>query len=105
MRTLCAIVLVSCVVVLSGCAAVPVLTTSSTQPNPVQGTALRGRVHGGQQPIVGASVYLYAVDATGDVVQAVESPLANALEHVVEKTKAIVDFLDEAAEVGIIATP
>jgi len=36
---------------------------------------------------------------------AVASPLANALEHVVEKTKAIVDFLDKAAKVSIIVDP
>jgi hypothetical protein len=65
MRALCAIVLISCVVVLSGCSATPVMTATSTQPNQLQGMALHGRVHGGQQPVVGAKVYLYAVDATG----------------------------------------
>jgi hypothetical protein len=65
MRFLCAIVLVSCAVVLSGCSSKPVMTTNSTQTNQVQGAALYGRVHGGQNPISGASVYLYAADATG----------------------------------------
>jgi streptogramin lyase len=59
------IALVSSVAVLSGCTAAPVMTTTSTQPNQVQGAALHGRVHGGQQPIVGASVYLYAANTTG----------------------------------------
>jgi hypothetical protein len=36
---------------------------------------------------------------------AAASPLANALKHVVEKTKAIVDFLDEAAKVNILVDP
>ena len=65
MRILCATVLISCVVVLSGCSSKPVMTTTSTQTNQVQGAALYGRVHGGQNPISGASVYLYAADATG----------------------------------------
>jgi hypothetical protein len=41
----------------------PVLTTSNTDPVP--GTALHGSVHGGQNPIVGAHVYLYAINNTG----------------------------------------
>ena len=41
------------------------MTSTSTQPDHVQGAALHGRVHGGQQPIVGASVYLYAANTTG----------------------------------------
>ncbi len=65
MRALRAIALISCVVVLAGCVGAPVMTTTSTQTNPGQGAAFSGGVHGGQQPIVGASVYLYAVDATG----------------------------------------
>jgi streptogramin lyase len=40
-------------------------STIQTTSNPVQGTALQGKVHGGQQPIVGASVYLYAANTTG----------------------------------------
>ncbi len=47
----------------SGCAGMPVVTTSST--GSVSGTALRGSVHGGQNPIVGAHVYLYAINNTG----------------------------------------
>jgi protocatechuate 3,4-dioxygenase beta subunit len=50
---------------LSGCSTAPMLTTTSTPANQVQGAALHGRVHGGQNPISGARVYLYAVDATG----------------------------------------
>ena len=66
MRTLWVSALISSALVLSGCTGMPVMTsTASTPANQVQGTALHGRVHGGNQPIVGASVYLYAVDATG----------------------------------------
>lgn len=57
--------LFSSVLVLAGCTAAPVMTTNTTQPEQTPGTALKGRVHGGQQPIVGAQVYLFAVDATG----------------------------------------
>jgi len=48
---------------LSGCLGMPAITTSST--GSVSGTALRGSVHGGQNPIVGAHVYLYAVNTIG----------------------------------------
>jgi len=65
MRALSAIVSILCVLILAGCASVPVTMTSSVQKSPAQGAALKGRVHGGQQPINGASVYLYAVDTTG----------------------------------------
>ena len=65
MRVLCAIAVVSCTLVLAGCAGAPVMTTTETQPAAVQGAALHGMVHGGQQPISGAHVYLFAADATG----------------------------------------
>jgi hypothetical protein len=48
---------------LSGCTGMPAITTSST--GSVAGTALHGSVHGGQNPIVGAHVYLYAINNTG----------------------------------------
>ncbi|MGO8934682.1 MAG: hypothetical protein ACLPLZ_11380 [Terracidiphilus sp.] len=48
---------------LSGCAGMPAINTSST--GSVSGTALHGSVRGGQNPIVGAHVYLYAVNTTG----------------------------------------
>lgn len=47
----------------SGCAGMPAITTSST--GSVSGTALHGSVHGGQNPVAGAHVYLYAVNTTG----------------------------------------
>ena len=53
----------SCALLLSGCAGVPVANTIGNTS--VQGAALQGRVHGGQQAIVGASVYLYAANTTG----------------------------------------
>ncbi len=63
MRFFCATALISCALVFSGCTGAPVMT--STQTNPVQGTAINGRVHGGQNPVSGASVYLYAVGTGG----------------------------------------
>lgn len=65
MRASCAIVVSCCVLLISGCVGKPVMTTTSTQTNPVQGAAIKGRVHGGQNPISGADVYLYAVGTGG----------------------------------------
>jgi streptogramin lyase len=63
MRVLCAFLLSSVAFLLSACAGMPVPTTSNTDSAP--GTVLRGSVHGGQNPIVGAHVYLYAINNTG----------------------------------------
>ena len=63
MRALNAFLLSSVALLLSACAGMPVLTTSNTDSVP--GTVLHGTVHGGQNPIVGAHVYLYAVNNTG----------------------------------------
>jgi streptogramin lyase len=63
MRIIAAIAASFVTLLLSGCAGMPAITTSST--GSVSGTALHGSVHGGQNPIVGAHVYLYAVNTTG----------------------------------------
>ena len=63
MRAPCAFLLSSVALLLAACAGTPVLTTSN--PDSVPGTVLHGTVHGGQNPIVGAHVYLYAVNNTG----------------------------------------
>jgi len=63
MRMSCSIVVISCVLVLAGCAGVPV--TIPVQTNPHAGAALKGKVYGGRQPIVGAHVYAYAANTTG----------------------------------------
>ena len=65
MRISWTIVLVSCVLFLSGCSGVPVTPPTQTAAGSVPGAALQGMVHGGQQPIVGAHVYLYAANTTG----------------------------------------
>jgi streptogramin lyase len=41
------------------------LSTSAIETSSVQGTALHGKVFGGQQPIVGANVYLYEAGISG----------------------------------------
>lgn len=63
MRALCAFLLSSVALLLSACAGMPVPTTSGTDSAP--GTVLHGSVYGGQNPIVGAHVYLYAINNAG----------------------------------------
>jgi len=63
MRAFLAIAFSSCALLLAGCSSMPAVTTSSTGSG--SGTVLRGMVHGGQNPIVGAHVYLLAVNNTG----------------------------------------
>jgi len=45
---------------LAGCAVRP-----TAAPTPQQGVSIRGNVHGGQQPIVGSHIYLFAANTTG----------------------------------------
>jgi streptogramin lyase len=59
------IVLGLCVLIISGCSGVPGTTATQTAGSSVPGAPLHGMVHGGQQPIVGAHVYLYAANTTG----------------------------------------
>jgi hypothetical protein len=63
MRLLSAIALSSSALALAGCVGMPAVNTSST--GSASGTALRGSVHGGQNPIAGAHVYLYAINTNG----------------------------------------
>ncbi len=65
MRIFFAIVLSSCALLLSGCSVAPVFTASSAPTGSAPGAAFSGKVHGGQNPIVGAHVYLYAINNTG----------------------------------------
>lgn len=65
MRISWMVVLGSCVLILSGCSGVPGTTPTQTAAGSVPGSPLQGMVHGGQQPIVGAHVYLYAANTTG----------------------------------------
>lgn len=65
MRTFWASAFFLCALALSGCSGMPAISSTDSAPNPLPGMALQGRVHGGQQPISGASVYLYAANTTG----------------------------------------
>jgi len=47
-------------ILLTGCALTP-----TAAPTTETGVAIQGRVHGGQQPIVGAHVYLFAANTSG----------------------------------------
>ncbi len=59
------LLLSSCALLLSGCSVAPVFTASSAPTGSAPGAAFSGKVHGGQNPIVGAHVYLYAINNTG----------------------------------------
>lgn len=64
MRIALSTLTLSCMISLSGCISTRIGSTTQ-QGNPLQGAALRGKVHGGEQAIVGASVYLFAANTTG----------------------------------------
>jgi streptogramin lyase len=78
MRGSLVLVAIPCVLALAGCGGMPVTTAMRPASNPIPGAALQGRVHGGQQPIVGASVYLYAVNTTGYGGQGITASTSNA---------------------------
>jgi hypothetical protein len=63
MRVPFAVLIFSGVLVFAGCARISNSNSSSTNSQP--GVAISGRVHGGQNPISGAHVYLMAVNTTG----------------------------------------
>ena len=51
---------------LAGCSVKPGFNSgATTQSSSVPGAAIQGRVHGGQQPIVGARIYLYGANTGG----------------------------------------
>jgi len=60
MRTFALLTLSCCI--LSGCAFGPAAAPS---PTPTTGLAISGTVHGGQQAVVGAHLYLFAANTTG----------------------------------------
>ncbi len=62
MRTSLGVAVASCALLLSGCSGTPVLTSTAT--GSVPGAAITGKVHGGQNAISGAHVYLLAVSTT-----------------------------------------
>ena len=78
MRNSCAIALSLCVLLLSGCSGMPGIAPTETTSNAAAGTALRGMVHGGQSPIVGAHVYLLAANTTGYAGPGIPASSSNA---------------------------
>jgi hypothetical protein len=67
MRSVSAVVFSFCVVFLAGCSGMPGTISNTTNPptGAVAGTGFRGAVHGGQSPINGAHLYLFAANTTG----------------------------------------
>ena len=65
MRLSFALLPASCVLLFTGCSAAPSFQSSSPISSSIQGPALQGKVHGGQNPITGAKVYLYAMATSG----------------------------------------
>ena len=65
MRFTSAVTASFCVVFLAGCSVKPGFNITEPVSTAAQGAAIQGIVHGGQNPISGAHVYLYAVNTTG----------------------------------------
>ena len=65
MRIAWTITAMACALFCAGCGGVPGTTPTQTITSSVPGVALQGTVRGGQQPIVGAHVYLYAANTNG----------------------------------------
>jgi hypothetical protein len=76
MRVLLVVVLVSLSLFLSGCTGMPAATTAHSTSVP--GVTFTGRVHGGQQPIAGAHVYLFAANVTGNAGPGIAAASTNA---------------------------
>jgi hypothetical protein len=64
-RLFFAVALSTCSLLLAGCSGMPVMTSTALPTNSGHGAAIRGMVHGGQQPVTGAHVYLYGVSNAG----------------------------------------
>jgi len=65
MRCSLAIISLSSALALAGCSGTPGLAPVQAPSGPDSAVALEGTVRGGQQPIAGASVYLFAANSTG----------------------------------------
>ena len=72
MRAACAVVFCLPLVV-AGCSFSP-----TAAPSPDAGLALQGVVHGGQQPINGAHVYMFAANTTGNAGPGIAASTSNA---------------------------
>jgi hypothetical protein len=72
MRAVCVVIL-SIPLVLTGCSFGP-----TAEPSADAGLAIQGAVHGGQQPISGAHVYLLAANTTGNAGPGIAASSSNA---------------------------
>src|ERR1035438_10016008 len=61
----CGAVLLPLLLFATGCSLQETAAPSAVTSSAVAGQALQGGVHGGQQPVVGAHVYLFAANSTG----------------------------------------
>jgi hypothetical protein len=59
------------ILILAGCGGM----VNSAGTNPEQGVSIKGNVHGGQQPIAGATIQLYEAKATGTTYASASKPL------------------------------
>ncbi len=66
----------SSAIFLTGCVGTQFGSTTE-KTNPLQGAALVGKVHGGEQAIVGAYVYLYAANTTGSAGPGIPASASN----------------------------
>lgn len=66
---------------LSGC-----MLQTTAPPSADAGLAVSGRVHGGQQPIVGAHVYLFAANTNGNAGPGIASSSSNASNSLLHST-------------------
>jgi len=64
-RLFVTLLLTAVVSILTGCSSSPVFNSTSSPSGATKGAVIAGKVHGGQNPISGAHVYLYAVNNTG----------------------------------------
>jgi hypothetical protein len=77
-----AIALTLCLpLVLTGCSFSP-----TAEPSADAGLAIQGAVHGGQQPINGAHVYLFAANTTGNAGPGIAASSSNASVSVLSGT-------------------
>ncbi len=65
MRIAGSILVLSCALLFSGCSGVPGNSPVQTSSGFAPGATLQGKVHGGQQPVAGAHLYVYAANNNG----------------------------------------
>ena len=90
MNRACVLLIVSSVLCLTGCE-ISKVDVSSTPESSTFGP-LQGSVHGGQQPVVGAHVYLYAAGSTGTAGKDIAASAGNASVSLLTSSGSNVQF-------------